>query len=176
MRMNQNFGILYSLLLICQIILCNFSPLGPYVMLTMLPAMILCVPLAVSTIWCMVIAFASGLAVDWLSEGLIGINAASLIPVALARKGIIRIFFGEDLISRKDSFSFNKFGVLKVSAALMTSLTIFLAFYVLLDGAGTRPLWFNLTYFGASLLCSWLLALLVTHILTPDDRRQEGHR
>ncbi len=176
MRMNQNFGILYSLLLICQIILCNFSPLGPYIVLTLLPAMILCIPLTVSTIGCMLIAFASGLAVDWLSEGLIGINAASLVPVALARKGIIRLFFGEDIIARKDSFSFNKFGTAKVSAALITCLAIFLAIYVIIDGAGTRPQWFNWVYFGSSLICNWLLALLVTHILTPDDRKLEGRR
>ena len=94
MRANQNFRILYILLLICQIVLCNFSPLGPYIMLSLLPAMILCVPLTVGTAACMFIAFASGLTVDWLSEGLIGINAASLVPVAHARKGIIRIFFG----------------------------------------------------------------------------------
>ncbi len=176
MRANQNFGILYSLLLICQVILCNFSPLGPYIMLTLLPAMIFCIPLTVSTISCMLIAFASGFAVDWLSEGLIGINVAALIPVALARKGIIRIFFGEDLITRKDSFSFNKYGTAKVSAALIISIALFLGVYVILDGAGTRPQWFNWAYFGASLLCNWPLALLVTHILTPDDRKQEGHR
>ena len=119
----------------------------------------------------MMLAFASGLAVDWLSEGLIGINAASLIPVALARKGIIRIFFGEDLITRKDSFSFNKYGTAKVSAAILTSLSIFLVIYIMLDGAGTHPMWFNLAYFGSSLICNWLLSLLVTHILTPDDRK-----
>ena len=150
MRANQNFRILYILMLICQIVLCNFSPLGPYIMLSILPAMILCVPLTVSTAACMFIAFASGLAVDWLSEGLVGINAASLVPVALARKGIIRLFFGEDLINRSDSFSFNKYGTAKVSAAILTSLAIFLAFYIILDGAGTRPMWFNSAYFGAS--------------------------
>ena len=72
MKMNQHFGILYILLLICQIILCNYSPLGPYIMLSILPAMILCVPLKIGVIGCMLIAFGSGLAVDWLSEGLIG--------------------------------------------------------------------------------------------------------
>ncbi len=176
MRTSQNFGILYFLLLICQIMLCNFSPVGPYIMLTMLPAMILCMPLTVSTILCMVTAFASGLAVDWLSEGLIGINAASLIPVAWARKGIIRVFFGEDLITRSDSFSFKKYGAAKISAALVTAQAIFLGVYTILDGAGTRPFWISLGFFGASLLCGWLLALLVTGILTPDDRRQEGRR
>lgn len=171
MKTGNNFGLLYCLMLICQIIICNFSPLGPYITLTMLPAMIFCMPLSISTISCMVIAFGSGLAVDWLSEGLIGINAASLVPVALARKGIVKIFFGEDLITRGDSFSFNKFGTAKVSAALMTAISIFLLFYVVLDGAGTRPMWFNLVYFGASLFCNWLLSLLVTHLLTPDDRK-----
>jgi hypothetical protein len=119
----------------------------------------------------MMIAFASGLAVDWLSEGLIGINAASLVPVALARKSIARIFFGEDLITRKDSFSFNKYGVAKISAAILTSLTIFLALYIILDGAGTRPVLSNLAYFGASLASNWILCLIVTNILTPDDRK-----
>lgn len=171
MRMNQHFGILYVLLLICQILLCNYSPLGPYIMLSVLPAMILCVPLKVSTISCMIIAFASGLAVDWLSEGLIGINAVSLVPVALARKTIIRIFFGEDLISRKDSFSFSKFGVAKISAALFVSLLIFLSIYIMVDGAGTRHVLTNLAYMGASLAVNWILCLLVTNILTPDDRK-----
>lgn len=171
MRTNQNFGILYILMLICQIVICNFSPIGPYVVLTALPAMVLCIPLTVSIPGCMVIAFLSGLAVDWLAEGLIGINAASLLPVALARNGLIRIFFGEDLINRKDSFSFNKYGTAKISAALLTALTIFLAFYIILDGAGTRPTWLNLSYFGASLVCNWILSLLVTRILTPDDRK-----
>lgn len=171
MRMNQNFGLLYVLMLLCQIALCNYSPLGPYITLSMLPAMVFCIPLKVSTPLCMIIAFFSGLSVDWLSEGLIGINAAALLPVALARKGIIRIFFGEDLLSRNDSFSFGKFGALKVSAAVSTAIAIFLAIYIILDGAGTRPMWYNLTYFGLSLACNWLLSLLVTHILTPDDRK-----
>ena len=171
MKMNQHFGILYILLQICQIILCNYSPLGPYIMLSILPAMILCVPLKTGVIGCMLIAFGSGLAVDWLSEGLIGINAASLVPVALARKVIIRIYFGEDLITRKDSFSFNKYGIAKVSAAILTAIALFLVVYIALDGAGTRPMWFNLAYFGASLLCNWILCLIVANLLTPDDRK-----
>ena len=110
MRTGQNFWILYALLVICQVALCNYAFLGPYIMLTMLPAMVMCIPLTVSTPLCMLIAFASGLAVDWLAEGLIGINAASLIPVAVCRTTFIRIFLGEDIINRKDSFSIRKNG------------------------------------------------------------------
>ncbi|MBQ3245269.1 MAG: hypothetical protein IJB06_00995 [Bacteroidales bacterium] len=167
----QNFGLLFFLLVIGQVILCNFTNLGPYVTLTMLPAMILCVPLTVSTPLCMILAFATGLTVDWLAEGLIGINAAALVPVALLRKPLVRFFLGEDLITRGDSFSFRKNGIGKISMLTITSLVVFLGIYVILDGAGTRPTWFNFTRLGVSLLCNCLLSLIVTNILTVDDRK-----
>ena len=171
MKTGGNFTFLYCLMLVCQIIICSFSPLGPYVTLSLLPAMILCMPLSINTIGCMLIAFGSGLAVDWLSEGLIGINAASLVPVALMRKPLIRFFLGEDLITRSDSFSFRKNGVVKISFILLISAVIFLGIYVFLDGAGTRPLWFNLARGAASFACSWLISLIVVNTLTPDDRK-----
>lgn len=167
----QNFGLLFFLMVLGQMILCNFAGFSPYIMLTMLPAMIVCVPLSINTPICLALAFATGLSVDWLSEGLIGINAASLVPVALMRKPLIRFFLGEDLITRNDSFSFRKNGIGKISLVLIASLLIFLGIYIFLDGAGTRPTWFNLTRMGISLLCNYVLALIVTNILTVDDRK-----
>ena len=58
-----------------------------------------------------------------------------------------------------------------VTASVSTAVALFLAIYIILDGAGTRPMWYNLTYFGLSLVCNWLLSILVTHVLTPDDRK-----
>lgn len=171
MKTVQNFNILYILLVICQIVLCNYCPLGQYITLSMLPAMVLCLPLKNSNIICMLIAFASALAVDWMSEGVLGLNASALIPVALTRKTFIRIFLGEDLINRKEMFTFRKNGVVKISAAILATYAIYLGIYIILDGAGTRPLWFNCTRFGASLVANWILALLITGILTPEDRK-----
>lgn len=167
----QNFGLLYFLLVLAQIILCNFTNLGPYAMLSLLPAMIVCVPLSISTSMCMLLAFVTGLTVDWLSEGLVGINAASLVPVALMRKPLIRFFLGEDIITRSDSFSFRKNGAGKIFMLLLLSTALFLGTYIILDGAGTRPIWFNLTRFGVSLACNCILAFIVTDILTVDDRK-----
>ncbi len=172
MKINQNnFGLLYVMLLICQIILCNFTHLGPYITLTMLPVMILCIPTAISVIISMLIAFFSGLSVDWLSEGLLGLNAAALIPVALLRKPVIRLFLGEDIIIRNDSFSIRKNGLGKVSLAILSSIAIFLSVYIFLDGAGTRPFWFCLTRFAASLACNIPLGIIVIRVLIPDERK-----
>ena len=167
----QNFGLLYFLMILGQMVLCNFADFSPYVMLSLLPAMVICIPLTVSTPLCMFIAFATGLSVDWLSEGLIGINAASLVPVALMRKPLIRFFLGEDIITRSDSFSFRKNGIGKISAILFLSTFLFIGIYIFLDGAGIRPAWFNWTRIGVSLACNYVLAIIVTNTLTVDDRK-----
>lgn len=172
MKMTQNnFGLLYVMLVICQIILCNFTHLGPYIMLTMLPVMVLCIPTGTGAVAAMIIAFFSGLSVDWISEGLLGLNAASLVPVALLRKPIIRLFLGEDIIIRNDSFSIRKNGLGKVSLALATSITIFLFTYIFLDGAGVRPMWFCLSRFAASLACNIPLGIIAIKVLVPDERK-----
>lgn len=171
MKINRNFRTLYILLLVFQIILCNYSNLGPYVMLSMLPAMVLCIPLSVGTPLCLMIAFLSGLSVDWLSEGLIGLNTSALLPVAVLRRPFISSFIGEDLIVRKDNFSIRKNGFSKIFFALLASTAIFMCLYVFLDGAGTRPFWFSAARFGASLAANMVLGLIVVNVLTGEEKK-----
>ena len=171
MKNSQNYILTFVLLLICQLFLSNYTCLGPYVLLTMLPTMILCLPTGLGSITGMVIAFACGFFTDLLADGLLGLNIAALLPVALCRRGIIRIFLGEDLLVRKDGFSIRKNGLAKVSLAQVTACALFLATYIMLDGAGTRPFWFCITKFFVSLAICWALGILVINILTVDDRR-----
>lgn len=168
---NPVFGIAYILLVIAQMIICNYFQFSPYFVLSILPAMVLCIPLNISTNACMLIAFATGLSVDSLAEGLIGINAASLIPVAYARKTLIRVFLGEDLIARKETFTFRKNGVGKILTAVLLAYVLFFALYIILDGAGTKTLFFNVLRILLSLVCSIIPGLLVIGSLNKEDRR-----
>lgn len=171
MKTGQNFWLLYSLLAIVQTVICNYLQFNPYAVVTILPAMVFCIPLQIGTSACMLISFITGLAVDWLSEGIIGLNAAAIVPVALARKQMIRSFLGEDLIARNDSFTFRKNGFQKIAIALLVATAAFLTIYIILDGAGTRPIWFSLARFGISLTINMILALIITSLLTPEDRK-----
>ena len=67
--MNKSgFWVAYFLLLVAQILLSNYFRFTPYVTLSILPIMVLCISTRIKTPWCMLIAFVSGLAVDWLSR------------------------------------------------------------------------------------------------------------
>lgn len=169
MRKNQ-FWAVYLLLLLAQLLLSNYFNISTYLMVSILPVMVLCIPTRVAPSLAMVIAFATGLVVDLLSEGLIGLNAFALVPVAYLRNPIIRLMFGEELFARREDFSPRRHGLGKAAAATFLSLTVFIVLYIWADGAATRPFWFNTARFFASLAASLFLSLACLPNLAPDTR------
>ena len=169
--MRKTFAFTFILLVIAQMILSNYCHFTPLIMLTILPTMILCLPTKVNTFWAMIIAFATGLAVDLFVEGTLGINAVSLVPVAFARKTLIGTIFGVEPFEQKENLTIKTYGFARISFAIILLTALFLAIYILADCAGTRPLWFMGSKFGLSLLASYLVSILLVNLLSYDDRR-----
>ena len=167
----SGFWAAYALLLVLQLLLSNYFLFTPYIMLSILPVMVLCIPIRVGTVGAMLIAAASGFVIDLLAEGVLGLNVISLIPVAYARNSIIRLIFGGELFARQEDFSVRRSGFAKVSLAVLLAQMLFLLVYVWVDAAGTRPLWFLAARFGASLGAGFLLSLLTLEVLAPDPRK-----
>ena len=167
----SGFWAAYVLLLILQLLLSNYFLFTPYIMLSILPVMVLCIPIRVGTVGAMLIAAATGFTVDLLAEGVLGLNAIALIPVAYARNSIIRLVFGGELFAREEDFSVHRSGFGKVATALFLAQALFLLVYVWVDAAGTRPFWFLSARFGASLGAGFLLSLLTLDVLAPDPRK-----
>ena len=165
------FWLYYVLLVIAQLLLTNYLRVSPYLVFTILPALVLCISIRVGCVGAMLIAFATGLTVDFLSEGVIGLNTLALLPVAFIRMPLIRLIFGEDLISRKEDFTVRKNGIGKVTLAILLVQALFLLLYIWADGAGTRPFWFNALRFGASLAAGYAAAIIVIDALAPDSRK-----
>ena len=165
------FYLVFVVLTIVQMLICNYFHLSAYLMLSILPVMVLCLPLRVGTTGAMIIAFVTGLLVDLLAEGMLGINTLALVPVAYARKGVIRLVFGEELFARKEDFSVRKNGFGKVAVAIFIVQALFLLVYIWADSAGTRPFSFNVIRFGVSLIAGWVVSLLIIDILAPDTRK-----
>ncbi|MCR5003535.1 MAG: hypothetical protein K5984_04115 [Bacteroidales bacterium] len=169
--MKKSFALAYALLLIGQLLICNYFHFTPYLVLTMLPTMVLCIPSKHDTSVALVVAFVSGLLVDFLAEGVIGLNVTALVPVAFCRKWIIEKVFGEDLFSRGDDFSIKRYGLGKVAMAIILATSLYLIIYIAADGAGIRPFWFNTLRFFGSLVISFVLSICVADLLNPDDRK-----
>lgn len=171
MRTSKDYILLYILLTAAQLIICNYLQLSQFVVLTLLPALILCMPLSVGSILCMIISFVTGLTVDWLGDGVIGMNALALVPVALLRKPLVSAIFGHDMVERQGSFSIYKNGLFSCAGATIIMVILFMLIYIITDGAGQRPFWFNMVRFICSALSSSILCLIVLNSLNPRERR-----
>ncbi len=169
--MKNRFVLTYVLLVIAQMLLCNYFHFTPYVMLTILPIMVFCIPTRVSVFWTLIIAFVTGLAVDYFAEGIIGLNAAALLPVAILRRTLIEAIFGPEPFEQEENITVKKYGLAKVSLAIFIITAIFLLIYNIADCAGTRPFIFILAKVCLSLLASYILSLLAINLLSYDDRR-----
>lgn len=165
---DSRFYFAFILLLIAQICICNFFRLSQYVMLSILPAMIIMLPIRRNTITALFVAFGSAFAVDFFSEGLMGLNIAALLPVALLRFNIIRLVCGEEVFARKEDISIPRQGLWKMGLVVLMAQALFLIVYLWIDGAGTRPMWFTTIRFFASLFAGVLLSILAVDTLEPE--------
>ena len=169
--MRNNFFLYYLLLLIGQMMVCNFLHVSPLLTLNILPALILCIPTRFKTASLLFIAFISGMVVDLFSDCSIGLNAFALLPVALVKISLCSFVFGEELIAREEEFSIRKYGLAKVLFAILVLQTMFLLLYIWADGGSSRPLEFSATRFGLSLLVSVVVSVPLVSMLKPDERK-----
>lgn len=169
--MRNKFFLTYIILLIAQLMISNYFNLGAYVMLSILPIMVLCIPAGVGTIAAMFIAFATGLATDFLSEGVVGLNALALVPVAFIRKTVLGFVFGEEIIVRNENFSIRKNGLGKVAVAVLIAQSLFLLIYIIADGVLTRSFLFFIGRFLASIAAGVLISVAIVDIIDDNDRR-----
>jgi len=168
---NSSFVLTYLLFVVAQMLLTNYFHVTPFIMLTILPTMVLCIPTKIDSVVAMLIAFASGLAIDYLVEGSLGINALAIVPVAFLRKPLIDAICGGEPFEQKENITMKKYGIAKISLAIIIVQAVFNAIYVLADCAGTRPFSFIALRFALSVLASYLVSLIIVNPLTYDDRR-----
>ena len=167
--MKNGKGIIFLVLLVAQILVWNFFNLSQFVVLTFLPVMVICLPAKVNTTPALLITFLAGIGVDFFTHGILGLTCVALLPIALGRKFIISLVFGEELFSRGEGISFRRQGIVKMNLAIVLSTALFMIIYIWVDGAGMRPFWFNVLRFVCSLAASSLVSVFVASLLTEEE-------
>ena len=161
------FWIVFAVLAVIQIVLCNFLYLSRYAVLSILPVLILMLPLRYGNVAMMLIAFALGFAVDFFSTGSIGLTSAALVPVGLARGAVVVLLFGDELGPREGELTLNWFGVPKFALATLILCSLYFIVFVWIDASGTLGFWPCMLRFALSTLISTPVCLGVAKILRP---------
>ena len=164
---NQSFN--YIVIIICQMLITNFIHFGSYIFINILPILIITIPLKTSTIRTMIIAFIMGLSIDFLADGVIGLNTIALVPIAFLRKGLILAILGQDVINRSESISTKQHGLLKITAIIAILQFIFTTIYVLADTAGTRSFNFHIIRIICSSVTSIIISIIINRLVNNNS-------
>ncbi|MDT3366005.1 MAG: hypothetical protein LIQ26_01815 [Bacteroidota bacterium] len=165
---DYRFVILYLVFLIAQIVLCNFFGMSRYLMISVLPVLVLMLPLGMGNIVTMLIAFAIGFAVDFFSNGMLGITSLALVPVALVRRFVISIVFGNEKSARGEEITVERLGIPKIGLASLILCSLFFIIYVWVDSAGTAGFWAALFRIVLSVLVSTPVCVFAARLLRPS--------
>ncbi len=164
---NYRFILVYVILLAVQVLLVSYFSLARYVLISVLPALILMLPLKTGKVWTMLIGFGLGFVVDFFSNGMLGITSLALVPVAFARDTVVGMVFSDELSSRGDEISVSRFGVPKVALASLLLCSLYFTVFIWADSAGTVPFWNCALRFVLSVLVSTPLSVVVSNLLRP---------
>lgn len=167
--MRRRYVLTYLILLVLQIILGDLLNLSQYVVLCFLPVMIMSLPITYSTVRLMLTAFASALAVDFFTNGMLGLTTCALLPVALARNALIRLVFGTELLSRQEDISIHKQGPGKVLLSILLADILYFAVFIPVDCAGTRSFPFMFMRGILSIAVSTAVSYYVAGVLAPRE-------
>ena len=166
---NKRYIFTYLALLAIQIVVGNYLNLTQYAVLIWLPVMIMSLPVTFSTLAVLLVSFATGLAADFFTHGVLGLSVIPLLVVGYARNFIIRLVFGTELLSRKEDISTHKQGIGKVSLSTFIATALFFLIYIPIDAAGTRSLAFLLVRGAISISASTAVSIYLSGVLAPRE-------
>lgn len=129
----------FVLIIIIQLLLDNYVDLGIYVYIAIFPYIILLLPFKYKGSSILLSAFAVGLLIDLLGNGVLGLNAGALTTMALCRRPFFKLVINEQSFNKQDAPSLAAFGASKYTLFLALNYAVFITVFVILEGMMSYP-------------------------------------
>lgn len=132
---------IFAFICICvvQMLINNFFNVSQYLLLSLLPMLILSLPLKYPTSVNLLFAFCVGVIVDLVSSPVIGLSCCPLLLCAFAKNYIIRLVYGVEILWQREDSPLNYQSTKEVIISLIIICALYFLVYVWIDTAGTRP-------------------------------------
>ena len=138
MKTGLKYTVIGALLIIAQGALDNYVNLSVYVDIALFLFIILMLPYRLGTVPAMLTAFAIGLVVDILGNGIPGLTSSALTAAALCRKGMLAVTVPKDASSKDGHIQMESIGIRRFILYSVPLILVYLTVYILVDNAGFR--------------------------------------
>lgn len=155
--------ILYCLIFILQILICNYVDVGAYIYICILPLIIINIPMKTNINITMLAAFGIGLLLDMFAGGVMGLNAASATMLAAFRGPVFNNAVNKEHRYTIDVPSARNIGLTNYAVYVTLCLLIYLSTYTLLECISLRPFLFILIRILISLVIDAFLIVIISN-------------
>ena len=153
--------IIYIALLMLQVIINNYLYLGPLVYICLIPLLVVYLPLDQKPFVSLLIAFGLGLAVDILSDGVLGLNAGAATLVALIYKRLFYPIFQKNTYSKRFIPPVRESNLWHHVLYLLIIYAIYFLFYISFDGLALSTILVSSARYRICVAVNLVLALAV---------------
>lgn len=159
------------LLIIAQGALDNYVNLSTYVDISLPLFIILMLPYRMGTVPAMLTAFATGLVVDVLGNGILGMTSAALTATALCRRGILLLTTAHETSVKEGRPSMESIGIRRFILYSIPLTLIYIIVLILIDNSGFKPVGTCVLRMSLSLVTDTALMTALYAVIS-DNRRK----
>lgn len=153
------------IVILIQVIICEFVNIWPPLYIAVIPLFIIMLPGNVNDSFLLIIAFCVGLAVDTFSDGLIGLNATACTAMAFFKPMLVKgVAKYESFAGATIHLDSRHIGFSRYLLFILICYSIFFAVYVLLDGIGSGTALFFLLRFVLNVTANVIIAMALERI------------
>lgn len=131
-------------LILIQILISGYVNIWPMLYIAVFPFVIIILPLQVNRYIQLLMAMLLGLAVDFTSDGIPGLNGAAITALAFFKEPILRVLLNKSTIDNLSGITEYSLGFSKFAIYVALLYTAFFIFYMGLDSLGYYSFGFTL--------------------------------
>lgn len=161
---NGRYIVTGIIVLVLQLMACEFLNIWPPLYIVVLPLFIMLLPAALSSYILMLLAFALGLVVDALSDGVLGLNATACTSVAFFKNTMLGTVTRYDTQNTVNNIGSKSMSKARFFVLMLMAHSVFFIIYVLLDGTGLGSIPFILFRMLLNVLVNTLIACVLENL------------
>ena len=155
--------ILFVLIFILQVLICNYVDVGAYIYICLIPLLIINIPMKLDIRLTMLIGFALGLLLDLFANGVLGLNAAAGTMLAAFKGPLFQKTVNKEHRYNIEVPSMRNIGIMSYIAYLTMCTVIYLFTFTLLECVSLRPFLFILIRILISLIINVALMAIISN-------------
>lgn len=159
-------------LMLMQMLISGYVNIWPMLYIAVFPMLLIALPYNINRYIALLVAFGTGLLIDFVSDGVLGLNAAAATALMYFRGPFFHLIINKNTLENMTLLTERSIGTSKFILLSAFSYAVFFIFYIALDSGESTSFLYILLRFAINLTVNVALVVLLWKTLLAQLFRQ----